>query len=131
MGIYLIVRMRLKTFVEYRDVRGVGDAVGKMKTYFKRTFVGVLNEEFKLNINNDSYNGDGLLKELECKLQPEEFKQVKCYIGRLISFRAFGVETRIRKECEFFYNIIIDKIESKVIIDNEITCILKITEVEE
>ncbi|MDU1413463.1 MAG: hypothetical protein E6929_11685 [Clostridium sp.] len=103
---------------------------GKIKTYFGRGFVAVINGKYKLAVCNDIYSDDGLLKELECVFKTkEELEQFKLLIGSIVNISIVGQETQKRKEkFSFQSKIIINNIICKYQITNEIIGILKVTE---
>lgn len=105
--------------------------MGKLKSYFERGFIGVLDDDFEITIYNDEYNQDNSLKELECELKAEDFTQLENYKGRVVSFKVTATITKTRKEeFNFLTKITINKIEPITNINNEIRCILKVTEIE-
>jgi len=103
---------------------------GKIKTYFGREFVAVINGKYKLTVCNDIYSDDGLLKELECVFKTkEELEQFKLLIGSIVNISVTGQETQDRKEkFNFQGRIRINNIICKYQITNEIRSILKVTE---
>jgi hypothetical protein len=103
---------------------------GKIKTYFGRGFVAVINGKYKLTVHNDIYSDDGLLKELECVFKTkEELEQFKLLIGSIANIAITGQETQDRKEkFNFQSKVRIDNIIVKYQITNEIRSILKVTE---
>lgn len=45
--------------------------MGKWKEYFGRGFVVTINENIKVNVNNDINDLEGNIKKLECKFNEE------------------------------------------------------------
>lgn len=106
---------------------------GKIKTYFERGFIGVINNEYNLTINNDFYNEDGTLKELECIFKTEdEIKEFRHqFMDKIIEFKIHGTETFKRKD-EFNFNrkIVINSVVPRTNIPNKcVTAILKVIEI--
>ncbi|GKX65822.1 hypothetical protein [Inconstantimicrobium mannanitabidum] len=86
--------------------------MGKMKEYFGRGFIGILDDSLKITINNDEYYDDGVLKKLNCEVENEdELDKIKTYVNRKIKLKVTGIKTiRRKEEFNFEHDIYINKI---------------------
>lgn len=88
---------------------------GKLRTYFGRGFIGIINGSINVTILNDEYYENGILKKLLCECNEADFNKIKEYEHRLVNLQITGAKTKIRKE-EFLFkkDINIDKIKPEI-----------------
>lgn len=102
--------------------------MGRMREYFGRAFIGILDNSLRITIYNDDYHEDGTLKKLDCTVENEdELKQMQTYLNTKVQLKITGAKTKKRKEeFNFNQNIYISKITPTTNIYNNISFAIEI-----